>query len=451
MFLDIKTILLFLSLLKLLSSTKQNLSWRHSENKCLMQPENGLEHSSKEDIKMSILDKTSERNSGDDVSSADCEMEEKERNSQKLMPESTKGSKTEGDLKLTSSNQCNLSHKQKYKKKICGGKQMKLFPSKESGKILLKDPNVISTPQNHNKSKMKRKSLESFKYRFNEKGRLRHIKTGKPFEFNISNNRRDNEKNYEELGEAVTEHIYNMLQKEMKLEKVYVPINRIGLEPQSFIFQSKDALTNPHKLLLLVHGSGAVRAGQWARRLIINDCLDSGSQMPFIKRAVQSGFAVLVLNTNLNRSKEIGNKIRGNGSALEHLLYVWDNFVVAAKAKHIAFVCHSYGGVATAKLANKRRDFLSRISAVAFTDSMPDNYINDADIKEFFKKKSRNWVTSKEPIDTVVNSFNGTVPKVSAGHTKHEMTSWTSFHSIFKYLNEKIPDPSSKTESKAEL
>lgn len=37
------------------------------------------------------------------------------------------------------------------------------------------------------------------------------------------------------------------------------------------------------------------------------------------------------------------------------------------------------------------------------------------------------------------------------GHTKHEVTSWSSFHSIFKYLNEKIPDPISKTDSKAEL
>lgn len=49
---------------------------------------------------------------------------------------------------------------------------------------------------------------------------------------------------------------------------------------------SEDALTNPQKLMVLIHGSGVVRAGQWARRLIINEDLDSGTQIPFIKRAV---------------------------------------------------------------------------------------------------------------------------------------------------------------------
>ena len=50
---------------------------------------------------------------------------------------------------------------------------------------------------------------------------------------------------------------------------------------------SEDALTTTDKLLVLIHGSGVVRAGQWARRLIINDCLDSGTQIPYIKRAME--------------------------------------------------------------------------------------------------------------------------------------------------------------------
>lgn len=58
-------------------------------------------------------------------------------------------------------------------------------------------------------------------------------------------------------------------------------------EPKSFIFMSEDALTNPDKLLVLIHGNGVVRAGQWARRLIINEDLDSGTQIPYIKRAIE--------------------------------------------------------------------------------------------------------------------------------------------------------------------
>ncbi len=53
---------------------------------------------------------------------------------------------------------------------------------------------------------------------------------------------------------------------------------------------SEDALTNPEKIMVLIQGSGVVRAGQWARRLIINEDLNSGTQIPFINRAKEVGF-----------------------------------------------------------------------------------------------------------------------------------------------------------------
>lgn len=52
---------------------------------------------------------------------------------------------------------------------------------------------------------------------------------------------------------------------------------------------SEDALTNPEKIMVLIQGSGVVRAGQWARRLIINEDLNSGTQIPFINRAKEVG------------------------------------------------------------------------------------------------------------------------------------------------------------------
>lgn len=57
---------------------------------------------------------------------------------------------------------------------------------------------------------------------------------------------------------------------------------------------SEDALTNPDKLLVLIHGNGVVRAGQWARRLIVNEDLDSGTQIPYIKRAIEVNGSVWV-------------------------------------------------------------------------------------------------------------------------------------------------------------
>ena len=85
-----------------------------------------------------------------------------------------------------------------------------------------------------------------------------------------------------------------------------------------------------------------VRAGQWARRLIINDCLDSGTQLPFIREAQKMGFATLVLNTNQNSvptsgtnrlkgNKSLTRPIRGSENAMAHGCYVWENFVMKRK------------------------------------------------------------------------------------------------------------------------
>ncbi|KAK9408403.1 hypothetical protein NXF25_007177 [Crotalus adamanteus] len=132
-------------------------------------------------------------------------------------------------------------------------------------------------------------TLEGFEYTFNEKGQLRHIKTGEPFVFNYREDlHRWNQKRYEALGEIITKYVYELLEEECHLKKVYLPVDAEETEPRSFIFMSEDALINPDKLMILIQGSGVVRAGQWARRLIINEDLDSGTQIPYIKRAIEA-------------------------------------------------------------------------------------------------------------------------------------------------------------------
>ncbi|XP_019372434.1 PREDICTED: protein FAM172A isoform X4 [Gavialis gangeticus] len=250
-------------------------------------------------------------------------------------------------------------------------------------------------------------TLEGFEYAFNEKGQLRHTKTGEPFVFNYREDlHRWNQKRYEALGEIVTKYIYGLLEKECHLKKVTLPIDASESEPKSFIFMSEDAMTNPDKLIVLIHGSGVVRAGQWARRLIINEDLDSGTQIPYIKRAIEEGYGVIVLNPNENyievektkaqvqqssdSSDEPAEKrerkdkiqketkkrrdfyekyrnpqkeketvqlyIRDNGSPEEHAIYVWDHFIAQSAAENIFFVAHSYGGLAFVELCLYMKD-----------------------------------------------------------------------------------------------
>lgn len=113
----------------------------------------------------------------------------------------------------------------------------------------------------------------SFKYCSNitccfAEGKLRKIKengeaSAEPFQFNVSDNHQECQKHYEELGEAITDYVYQLLENQEKLVRLPVPQGSTS-ENGSFIFVSKD-YDKKHKLIILIHGSGVVRAGQWAR------------------------------------------------------------------------------------------------------------------------------------------------------------------------------------------
>lgn len=289
-------------------------------------------------------------------------------------------------------------------------------------------------------------TLEDFGYRFNQEGKLRSIEKDEPYDFHVSEDFHYNQKYYNAIGDVITEEIYQMMINDYKLRKVSLPRDAEEGEPTSFVFISEDFSSNRDKLLVLIHGSGAVRAGQWARRLIINDSLDSGSQLPYIKWGQENGYAIIVANTNLNsvRNKDTNKKpvkIRGNGSPEEHTESLWKEYVAAeSEAEHIAIVAHSYGGVCTLELAkNHIREFQERVFAVALTDSVHGlrQQEAEAEVKDFYKLHVINWASAYDPLDTPLKTSTEDCPTVSAGTDKHEETSFYSMHSIFKYFTKK--------------
>ena len=66
--------------------------------------------------------------------------------------------------------------------------------------------------------------------------------------------------------------VYSLLETQAGLERVAVGSE----EPKSFIFCSPE-IRNKKRIVILIHGSGVVRAGQWARRLIINEVRSLGT------------------------------------------------------------------------------------------------------------------------------------------------------------------------------
>jgi hypothetical protein len=64
-------------------------------------------------------------------------------------------------------------------------------------------------------------------------------------------------------------------------------------------FKNPDKEANSKKrALVLIQGTGAVRAGQWARSVCTNDNLTTGSMLRFCEIAQEKGIPVLVMNPN---------------------------------------------------------------------------------------------------------------------------------------------------------
>lgn len=108
--------------------------------------------------------------------------------------------------------------------------------------------------------------LRDFGYAFNEAGQLRQLDddgnvTDKPFNFQISSSQSENQRNYEAIGEVITDEVYKLLD-DHGMFRINVPVGETDPSKCTFVFSTKQELADVEKLMVVIHGSGVVRAGQ---------------------------------------------------------------------------------------------------------------------------------------------------------------------------------------------
>lgn len=243
------------------------------------------------------------------------------------------------------------------------------------------------------------------------------------------------------------------------LQKVYIPTDATEDEPRSFFFMSKNALTGSSCLIILLQDRGVFCAGQWGRRAIVSEGLRHGTQIPFIKMALQSHWEVIVLNpndnfTDLNTEKErfparqealtFTESVwwipkRGSSSPEEHTVYVWDHFIAKSAARNMAFIAHGYGGLVFVDLlVQRKREVMNNVCSVAFIDSthnMQHQSRHDPEIQEWICKNCRQWVSNSKPLNKTVGFLMRVgCPTFSAGTEKYGLAPSCCLQPIFKYL-----------------
>jgi hypothetical protein len=201
------------------------------------------------------------------------------------------------------------------------------------------------------------------------------------------------------------------------LKEVKIP--KDSKEGQASIFVSADYWTNPN-LLVLIQGTGAVRAGFWARSVVINDSLEMGSMLPQLEFAKTRGCSVIVMNPNENKDETTGQRVDEEVLGMgRHADYVWAHFVKGSMAKRILMIAHSAGGGCARSIIEKNHeDVLNRVKSIAFTDASHGNF------DEKYKGRSLAWVqntcvsyvASNQSLGTILESNLNKFPTLSAGH-----------------------------------
>ncbi|CAD5123458.1 DgyrCDS11804 [Dimorphilus gyrociliatus] len=315
------------------------------------------------------------------------------------------------------------SEKKRDSSNVCSSKQT--YNSRE-----LNEGEISAKKAKTETSNAEKILAKDYGYYFNDNGELVHNDTKDKFVYEFYDQKSKNQERYENIGDLITEIIYEKLESEFKLKKYNMkgrPFQNSD-DKDGFVFATDD-FNQKDKILLLIHGSGVVRAGQWARRLIINESLKTGTQFEYIKRGIEENFGVIVLNTNHNKNKH-GEKFDLSETPERHGENVWKYFVEDLKNTQVAIVAHSYGGVVTSAIMKKyKQSCEEKVFAVAFTDAI------DYGTPKFLKHKVKNWVTSKEKLGSKLTERNSEIVEMfSAGTTAHEETSASAFEEVFNFI-----------------
>lgn len=90
-------------------------------------------------------------------------------------------------------------------------------------------------------------------------------------------------------------------------------------------------------------------------RLIINNSLDHGTQLPYIKRAQKLGYDILVTNTNDTKRIVKGKEhaIKGLETSQYHANYVFEHIIIPSEPESVAIVAHSFGATVVRDLVSE--------------------------------------------------------------------------------------------------
>ena len=212
------------------------------------------------------------------------------------------------------------------------------------------------------------------------------------------------------------------------------------------ILTSPNVKKESKNLLVLINGMPPATLGIWSREVCVKHSLIAGSVIPYVAEAQSLNMNVIIMNTNNSSVFPNARYTPPTDDTLleainfNHAIKVWDEVVRESPAEKIAIVAHSRGGAVLKDLIRERlEDFKENVVSIKLTDSAHLHEINEqTQMCYYLQNNAINYVTSTLPLGTRIDQFEDYIPRLSAGHLQHKMTSHSALPHIFEALTQKM-------------
>lgn len=109
-------------------------------------------------------------------------------------------------------------------------------------------------------------------------------------------------------------------------------------------------LNKDRKCVLLIPSGPMGRNGIWNRDICVKDSFAMGSMLPYIDACRRLRIGVFVMNPNINKCPKTNIPIIKSTSADEHVLTVWQNYLIGCGFSDVYIVAHGTGGETVAAI-----------------------------------------------------------------------------------------------------
>ena len=158
------------------------------------------------------------------------------------------------------------------------------------------------------------------------------------------------------LLESLTSYLKDTMIFEHNMEEHFIPFDNAPLKCS--VLLSKEYQEKENLMVLLQNKSGS-QMGIWSRSACMEISLQDGSMLPWLQKAREENYGVIIMNPNENSVYDATTQERKlipqSGDPTAHVLSVWENYVSTkvCKAKNIFIIANGHGSILAKDIVQK--------------------------------------------------------------------------------------------------